>query len=390
MYRSVSEKTKVLIIIKNTDGGTGTYVKQMLNIQKESDNKLDFIILIFGKQKYKLFNNKKLNIYYINTKIYPEYYKFNLLIFASLMKEVFFTFLLIHKIKPTTIISVDTHCNLVASIVSKFSIKKIKLILTVHNNLEKVTNNKLSSTLQFILKWMGSFFFKKANYIVSPSIGLSEQFKAFFCIKKEVLTIPSGINIEQVKKLADRKCKLPIGIKKTDIIITSVGRFEKQKDFYTLIKSFSIVHAKNSNSILLLIGDGYERNDLFDLTKKLNISEKVFFLGWKNNIYPYLKISHVFVLSSLYEGFGYVILEAMSQGLPIITTDALYGPSEILDRGKYGIITPIGDVEKLSLSIQSLLLNYKERNRLAQLSKQRLQSYTEKKMYDSYLALLES
>jgi len=384
----IKKKINVLIVVKNTNGGTGTYVEQLLDIKLFTKNEIEISVLVLGKQKYRIFKNTEANFYYFDNENYPEYYKFNIFTLKIFIKEFILIYKLVNSISPKVILSVDTHCNLLTSILKKFSTKKLELILTLHNNLQEVVNKKLSPPLRIILRKLGNYFFKYANNIISPSYELSKHFKDYFLLKKEVLTIPYGINIEKVNILARKKPILPSKIKGTDIIIISLGRFEMQKDFYNIIKAFSNIHIKYKNTKLLLIGDGYEKKNLLNLTKKLKLNRVVFFLGWKQNVFPYLKMSNIFVSSSYYEGFGYAILEAMTQGLPIISTDSLYGPSEILNNGEFGMLTPVGDANKITKCIELLLTDNNQYQKYSKLSLQRIRFYSEKKMLNQYLNII--
>ena len=114
---------------------------------------------------------------------------------------------------------------------------------------------------------------------------------------------------------------------------------------------------KFHDSILILVGDGSDKENLKNLARELNIQNITFFLGWKENIFKDLKRSDLFVFSSYTEGFGRVILEAMASRVPVIATDTQYGPSELLENGKYGILVPVGDEEKMAEKILLILEN---------------------------------
>jgi len=311
---------KLLILVKHIEGGTGTFVSQLLKLKK-LDKNLAIEILILGKQKYRLFHNKKTRIRYFNgIDAYPEYYQLDLTTILLVLKELLWLRKVIQSIQPDIVLSIDTHCNLLASVVKYYFFRNMRIIISTHNNISAVTEKKLSSFLCLLLKKVGGFFFKKADYIVCVSKGVTRDFKLFFSLNKRMVIIPYGIDMKQTISLSNKR------LSKSDKTlfedkykkIVSIGRFEVQKDFDTLIQAFALVYQKNPLAHLYLIGDGYDKQRLMGLTKQLNINNVVYFLGWKQNIYPYLKHSDLFVLSSEYEGFGWVLLEAMSQGLPII------------------------------------------------------------------------
>ena len=112
--------------------------------------------------------------------------------------------------------------------------------------------------------------------------------------------------------------------------ILSIGRLTKQKNFELLINSFSIIIKKFPYYNLLIIGEGEYRNRLNKLIINKNLSEKVFLLGYKKNVYKYLKKADFFILTSLWEDPGFVILEAALSNTNIISSDCPNGPREII------------------------------------------------------------
>ncbi len=127
---------------------------------------------------------------------------------------------------------------------------------------------------------------------------------------------------------------------------------------------------------------------LKNYVKKLKIEKNVQFFGWVKNIYEYLKKSSVFVFSSKREGFGYVLLEAMSCGLPVISTNTPFGPAEILDNGKYGILVPMKNPQAMADAIYELLTDDKKYNYYKKKSLERVKYFSLDKMLKSYKKLI--
>ena len=114
-----------------------------------------------------------------------------------------------------------------------------------------------------------------------------------------------------------------------------------------LLESFNSIH-KNINAKLILVGYGSEENNLKNFIKDNNLKNKVLLIKKPKNIYYYYKIADLFVLTSIYEGFGNVLVEAGIFRIPIISTKCKSGPKEILNNGKFGDLVNIGDKKKLS------------------------------------------
>jgi glycosyltransferase involved in cell wall biosynthesis len=128
----------------------------------------------------------------------------------------------------------------------------------------------------------------------------------------------------------------------------------KQKDFPILIEAFKIVR-ENRPVKLIVLGEGAERIRLQELIKEYGFDEDVDLPGFVENPYSYMKCADLLVLSSRYEGFGNVIVEAMAAGTPVVSTNCPSGPAEILENGKFGYLVPVGNVTLLAEAIEKAL-----------------------------------
>ena len=124
----------------------------------------------------------------------------------------------------------------------------------------------------------------------------------------------------------------------TEFTIGTIGRLVEQKDQETLLKAFSEFSRINSNSKLIIVGEGNLKSSLFELAKRLNILDKVLWSDKTNNVADYLLKMDLFVLPSKYEGFGLVLLEAMQMGIPIIAANNSAIP-EVLGHNYPGLFT---------------------------------------------------
>lgn len=152
----------------------------------------------------------------------------------------------------------------------------------------------------------------------------------------KAVTLNNPFDIQEVKALSvSEEAELPWDGGR---IIISMGREDAVKGYWHLLKSFSLVHAKLPDTKLMIIGDG-EFQPYKKLARELGVDEDVYFTGLKKNPYPYLKKGSLYVLTSYYEGFPNAMVEAMAMGLPVIATDCMTGPREILE-DQYGILIP--------------------------------------------------
>lgn len=144
------------------------------------------------------------------------------------------------------------------------------------------------------------------------------------------------------------------GVKKGARIL-AVSRFKRVKNISLLIHSLAKLSSV-PNARLMLLGSGEEELALRALAKKLGVSSKVIFPGFQNDPSLFYSTADLFVLSSNYEGFGNVIVEALAHGLPVVSTNCPSGPAEILGNGRWGRLVPVGDADAFALAIKEALL----------------------------------
>lgn len=146
--------------------------------------------------------------------------------------------------------------------------------------------------------------------------------------------------------------------------ILSVGSLTEQKDHSTLIQAFAGVLKHQDSYRLLVVGEGPKREQLQELARNLGVEDSLELLGETPNPYPYMVNADVFVLSSRWEGFGIVLVEAMALGTPVISTDCPHGPREILDNGTFGTLVPVGQSEPLTDAIIEVAENHSDEQKL--------------------------
>ena len=170
-------------------------------------------------------------------------------------------------------------------------------------------------------------------------------------------------------------------LKKKKRIILNIGRLERQKDHITLLKAFK-ESLKKIDSLLIIIGYGSEKDKILHFININNLNKNVIILDKITNPYPYLKKSDLFILTSLYEGFGNVLTEAIMFKIPTISTDCNSGPREILLNGKGGDLVEIGDYKNLSRKIITNLK--KKNNKKIKFAYQQLKRFSIKKIVNKY------
>ncbi len=235
-----------------------------------------------------------------------------------------------------------------------------------------------------ILRILFRLFISWADRIVAVSAGVADDLAASCGIARgRINVIYNGVvNGEFAQK---RSAPLDHPWFRSGVpVIVAAGRMVPQKDFATLIDAFAAV-ARERDVRLVLLGEGPLRLPLKERSRSLGISERVDMPGFRANILPYLQAAAVVVQSSKNEGFGMVLAEALACGTPVVSTDCPYGPVEILDHGRYGKLTPVGDAGALAQAIIAALETPPSR----QLLENRGQSFTTAASAERYLDIFE-
>lgn len=147
-------------------------------------------------------------------------------------------------------------------------------------------------------------------------------------------------------------------------VVVSIGRLDSQKGHDFLIRSFGIVAKNQADWFLDIYGDGPEKDNLEVLIKSLGLESKVCLRGLTNNVEKVLSEAGLFVLSSRYEGFPNVLLEAMSLGCPVVSTNCKSGPSDLIINKENGYLVNVDDVNEMSDVLTMLIDNDMERERI--------------------------
>lgn len=194
--------------------------------------------------------------------------------------------------------------------------------------------------------------YPKSDKVICVSKTMENIFKKKMGIKNNISTIYNILDINCIKLGKEKIPDEYQEIFNSGFIFINIGRLDASKGQWFLMRSFRKVVDKYNDVKLVILGDGELKKDLEDLIKKLYLEKNVFLLGNHKNIFPFLKNSNCFVLSSLLEGLPLSLLEALTTNLTVISTDCRSGPREILCPdfkldgrmeypyfGKYGILT---------------------------------------------------
>lgn len=171
--------------------------------------------------------------------------------------------------------------------------------------------------------------------------------------------------------------------------LIAVGRLTEQKGFDILIRIWSRLHAKNNDWKLKIIGSGKDQQKLMSLAEELGVRESTIFSGQVKNMVAEYESSSIFCFSSRFEGIGLVLIEAQSCGLPLISFDCKYGPSEIIN-GKNGVLVNGFDEDIYSLELQKMMENEELRENMSAQSKINAENFTLEKFSESWVYVISN
>lgn len=289
-------------------GGTETF---LMNIYRNIDReKLQFDFVIYHKNKHNNYYEKEIRslggkIYYLNSS-------FNSLIFSLIR-------ILIKK--KHTALHTHTKFNggisLIAALVSNIKIR----IAHSHNTGGNDNNSMLRRIYNLLMHFTINTF---ATKYAACSKKAAEHLFTKPNIDKRYTFIPNAIDIEPFvssDNMTTNTLKLALKIPLNNKVIGHVGRYGKAKNHNFIINMFSELLKQDSNFCLILIGDGPTRSEIEVKINDLGIHENVRVLGLRDDVPNLMNLFDVFILPSLYEGFGIVLLEAQASGLPCVVSE---------------------------------------------------------------------
>ena len=200
-----------------------------------------------------------------------------------------------------------------------------------------------------------SHLFPSADHLVAVSDGVADDLALTLKLPRENISrVYNPVVTPEIAEMARAIPDHPWMSDEGPPIVLSVGRLARVKDFPTLLRAFRQV-SQSRRARLIILGEGSWRRRLENMVRKLGIETIVSMPGWNANPYAFMNRASVLVLSSKREGLGNVLIEAMACGCPCVSTNCPSGPSEILDKGRYGQLVPVGNAPALAAAIEHVL-----------------------------------
>ena len=243
--------------------------------------------------------------------------------------------------------------------------------------------------LNFMRKLLWELNRKKIFKITCPSIGLKNQLLDLNILPSDKISFLADpiIHVKSFKeKISTYEKSIPLLKEKKYFM--SVGRLTKQKNYEYLIKEFKQFSINNDKYELLIFGEGEERNKLKKLIKKNNLENKIKLMGYHNNVFLYMKYAQAFILSSLWEDPGFVLIEAAMCNLLIISSNCKNGPEEILNYGKGGLLYQCNKNGELNQKLEDFFKLGAQKNKMKLITKKNASNYTLFRHYRAFKKIL--
>ena len=352
----MSKKIKLLHVITHLPIG-GAQDNTLYTIELLDKNKYDISLCCNFEGDFverakiikgvKLFNNPFL---YRDVSIYHDIRSF-ILLYKLFNKEAF-----------TIIHTHSSKAGFLARIAAKINNTPI-IIHTVHgfafNDFMNVFKKKFYIYVEKILaKW--------TNILVTVSnLNKKKIIDLNIAAEPKLKNIYSGIDLKLFTNKKNNEFRKELNLNSGHILLGSVGRLSFQKDPITMINAFDIVAKCFPNAHLALVGDGELRNNIVERIDQLHLNDRVHLTGNKNNPWKIYNSLDLFIMSSIYEGLGRSITEALSCGIPVVCT-RVEGVPEIVRNNKTGILVPPKDANALADGVIKSLNNMEAAKRMAE------------------------
>lgn len=342
----MSQKIKILHVSASSVGGIGRLV---LDIAKFLNKDRFEVSVAFGSEypldKEFLKNNIRIYRVGISRRMSP-------LANAKAIYQLY------HILKKKKFDIVHTHTStggLVGRVASKLSNTPVTIYQAAGYPLHKP---------QFSLSKRALFLFLERilNYFTDHYVAVSENLKQQTIEKgiarpEKISVIYHGVDLKSFDYVPCKdkdKLKRELELKHDVSVIGTMGRLDTQKGISFLLMAASIILKLFPETIFLVVGDGPLKPQLEKLSQDLNISNKVLFTGWIDDVPNILSVMDIFCLPSLWEAFGIVLVEAMAMRLPIVAAN-VEGIPEVMKDGETGILVPPKKPEALAAAIMKLL-----------------------------------
>ena len=251
-------------------------------------------------------------------------------------------------LRPDFLVSSLDHNNVAALCAGVLSNSRVRLVVCQHNALSA---ERALGWRYRIVPVFYRLLFQRADSIVAVSHGVADDLAKITGIRRRRISVISNPVIGD--DFWERSTVLvphPWMTEHDIPLFVFIGRLVAQKDPSTLLAAFDLL-LKGQPARLVILGEGPLQAALEQQATSLGMSSSVLFAGFVRDPGPWLRAARALVLTSRYEGFGNVIIEALGCGTPVIATDCPHGPAEIMGHGQFGVLVAVGDAVAIAAAM---------------------------------------
>lgn len=255
--------------------------------------------------------------------------------------------------KPDAVLTAMTYPNFAALLARKLARTEMRIVVSERVALS-VQSGHTPGLREKLKPVAARLTYRFADHIVAISNGVADDLSTVLDIDGGRISTIYNPVITGLELRRQEEPEHPWFREHAVPVLLAAGRLVRQKDFATLLHAFARVR-EQQDVRLIILGEGPERGRLTQLAQDLGITAALDMPGYTPNLYAFMQHSDLFVLSSAWEGFGNVLVEALACGCPVVSTDCPSGPAEILDGGRYGRLVPAADPAALRDAILASL-----------------------------------
>ncbi|MGC9219941.1 MAG: glycosyltransferase [Solirubrobacteraceae bacterium] len=255
------------------------------------------------------------------------------------------------KLAPAAVYAALPHLNAMAVAAAWTMSRRPRVIVSVHNN----TALEYADLGKRWLRIGEPLTYALADAVVCVSQGVADTLRTLTPHgQNKVRVIPNPVDVAEIARSSRQVSDHP-WFQGEHRVVLAAGRLVPQKDYPMLLRAFTLVHATCPDARLLILGEGPLRQQLSSEVKELGLSGLVEMPGRVDNPYPYFAAAACLAQASRYEGFGMALVEAQAASCPVAATDCPYGPAEVLDHGRLGLLSAVGDPAGFAGNVVRLL-----------------------------------
>ncbi|KNY08760.1 glycosyl transferase family 1 [Achromobacter piechaudii] len=289
----------------------------------------------------------------------------------------------IRRDKPAIVCSHGLLCNMLVILAKKLLRGKFRTVAFEHSS---PAIHYGASKMRRLKCWLVSQTYRRHDAVVGVSRGVKEDLVSMFPpLRGKVHTIYNGVPLDNVRRQGAQERPARDGAAPYHVV--AVGRLEAVKDYATLVDAAALVD--DPGITFTILGEGSEHAALQKRIDERPSRSPVTLAGHIDNPFPVIASAGAFVLTSIRESFGNVLVEALCLGVPVISTDCPHGPAEILDAGRYGLLVPVGDAAALADAVRRLAYDAQMREQLAAQGPERADAFSLERHCRNVIALFK-